>query len=87
VQTTSSAPSWPGHVGEYDAVTKAGGTYGGTYGPEDIAQAFGMFLGYFIPRKCMSPQGWIDAAPIVIRKLAKWLVLKGYDPNAEDALE
>jgi len=29
---------WPGHDGEYDAVTKAGGTYCGTFGPEEIPQ-------------------------------------------------
>ena len=28
----------------------------------------------------------IDAAPTVIKKLAKWLVKMGYDPDAEDAL-
>src|SRR4051794_29800597 len=27
---------WPGHDGEQEAITKAGGTYCGTYGPEDI---------------------------------------------------
>jgi len=37
---------WPGHNDEYDWVTKAGGTYCGTYGPEDIAGAFGMFLDF-----------------------------------------
>jgi hypothetical protein len=78
---------WPGHDGEYDAVTKAGGTFCGRYGPEDIAEAFSMFLDYFIPRKCLGPQVWIDAAPTVIKKLAKWLVQKGYDPDAKDAVE
>jgi hypothetical protein len=78
---------WPGHDGEYDRVTKAGGTFCGTYGPEDIAEAFGMFLDYFIPRKVISPEGAIKAAPAVVRKLAKWLVAKGYDPDATDAVD
>src|SRR5437879_3647720 len=42
---------FPGHDGEYDKVTKAGGTYCGTYGSEDIAGAFYMFLDYFMPHK------------------------------------
>jgi hypothetical protein len=78
---------WPGHDGEYDAVTRAGGTYGGTYGPEDIAGAFGMFLDYFMPHKVICGGGTEKAAPVVIRKLAKWLAAKGYDPDAGDAVE
>ena len=78
---------WPGHDGEYDRVTRAGGTYGGTYGPEDIAGAFGMFLDYFMPHKVLCGGGTEKAAPVVIRKLAKWLVAKGYDPDAGDAVE
>ena len=78
---------WPGHDGEYDAVTKAGGTYCGTYGPEDIAGAFGMFLDYFMPHKVLGGSRTETAAPTVIRKLAKWLVRKGYDPDAGDAVE
>ena len=78
---------WPGHDGEYDRVTKAGGTYCGTYGPEDIAGAFSMFLGYFMPHKVICGSGTEKAAPAVIRKLAKWLVAKGYDPKAADAVE
>ena len=30
---------WPGHDGEYDKITKAGGTYCGTFGPEDAIEA------------------------------------------------
>ena len=78
---------WPGHDGEYDRVTKAGGTYGGTYGPEDIAGAFLMFLDYFLPHKVLCGSGTEKAAPSVIRQLAKWLVAKGYDPHAADAVE
>jgi hypothetical protein len=78
---------WPGHDGEYDRVTKAGGTYCGTYGPEDIAGAFGMFLDYFMPHKVMGSEGTFKAAGTVIKKLAKWLVAKGYDPNAADTVD
>lgn len=78
---------WPGHDDEYDRVTKAGGTYCSTYGPEDIAGAFSMFLGYFMPHKVLCGVGTEEAAPRVIRKLAKWLVAKGYDPDADYAVE
>jgi hypothetical protein len=78
---------WPGHDGEYESVTKAGGTFCGTYGPEDIAGAFGMFLSYFMPRKVLCGQETIDAAATVTRKLAKWLVARGYDPDATDKVD
>jgi hypothetical protein len=78
---------WPGHDGDYDRVTKAGGTYCGTYGPEEIAGAFGMFLDYFMPHKVLCGVGMENAAPTVVRKLAKWLVREGYDPDAADAVE
>jgi hypothetical protein len=78
---------WPCHDGEYDAVTKGGGTYCGTYGPGDIAGAFYLFLDYFMPHKVIAGEGTYKAAPTVIRKLAKWLVAKGYDPDAADAVD
>lgn len=78
---------WPGHDGEYDKVTKAGGTYCGTYGPEDISGAFGMFLDYFMPNKVITGEGTHKAAGTVVRKLAKWLVQKGYDLDAADAVD
>ena len=78
---------WPGHDGEYDRVTKAGGTYCGTYGPKDIAGAFGMFLDYFMPHKVIAGVGTEKAAPTVIRKLARWLAAKGYDTDAADAVD
>ena len=77
---------FPDHDGEYEKVTKGGGTYCGTYGPEDIAGAFGMFLDYFMPHKVLCGSGTEKAAPSVIRKLAKWLVAQGYDPHAADAV-
>jgi hypothetical protein len=78
---------WPEHDSEYDRVTKAGGTYCGTYGPKDIAGAFGMFLDYFMPHKVLGGEGTMKAAKPVIRKLAKWLVANGYDPEADYAVD
>lgn len=78
---------FPGHDGEYGKVTGDGGTYCGTYGPEDIAGAFYMFLNYFMPRKVLCGQETIDAAGTVTRKLARWLVQKGYDPDATDHVD
>jgi hypothetical protein len=78
---------WPGHDGEHERVTEAGGTYCGTYGPEDIARAFGMFLDYFMRYKVIAGEGTHKAAPTVVRKLAKWLVAKGYDPEADYAVD
>lgn len=75
---------FPGHDGEYEAVTQGGGTYCGTCGPEDIAGAFGMFLGYFMHRKVICGVGMEKAAPTIVRKLARWPVAKGYDPKAAD---
>ena len=46
-----------------------------------------MFLGYFMPNKVLCGVGTEKAAPTVIRKLAKWLVAKGYDPEAADAVD
>jgi hypothetical protein len=78
---------FPDHDGEYEKVTKGGGTYCGTYGPENIAVAFGMFLDYFMPHKVLCGSGTEKAAATVIRKLAKWLVAKGYDPDADYAVD
>ena len=78
---------WPDHDSEYSTVTKAGGTYRSTYGPEDIAGTFGMFLDYFIPHKVIAGEGTHRAASRVIKKLAKWLVAKGYDLDADYAVD
>ena len=69
---------WPGHDGEYDSVTRKGGTYCGTFGPEDAALGFGEFLDYFMPRKVLCGKETMQAAGTVTRKLAKWLSQKGY---------
>ena len=42
---------WPGHDGDYDKITKAGGTFCGTFGPEEATAGYSEFLGYFMPRK------------------------------------
>jgi len=78
---------FPGHDGEYAEVSAAGGTYCGTYGPEDVAGAFYMFNSYFMPRKALCGQETIDAAATMTRKLARWLVAKGYGPDAMDSVD
>src|SRR4051794_5168868 len=73
---------WPGHSGkDYNAVTKAKGTYCGTYGAEDITSGFSEFLGYFMPHKVIGSNETMKAAGTVIKKLAKWLAAKGYSDD------
>ena len=75
---------WPDHSGkDYDAVTKAKGTYCGTYGAEDITSGFSEFLGYFMPHKVIAGNETMKAAGTVVKKLAKWLVEKGYTEDDE----
>ena len=70
---------WPGHDGkEYDRITKAGGTYCGTFGPEEILGGLSEFLGYFMPRKVIAAKDTMKAAGTVTKKLVKWLAEKGY---------
>jgi hypothetical protein len=69
---------WPGHDGEYDKVTKTGGTYCGTFAAEEATEGYSEFLGYFMPRKVMCGKGTLQAAGTVTKKLAKWLAEKGY---------
>ncbi len=78
---------WPGHDGEYDKITKAGGTYCGTFGPEDATDGYSEFLGYFMPRKVMCGKETMQAAGTVTKKLAKWLAEKGYIQDTEYAQE
>jgi hypothetical protein len=78
---------WPGHDGEYDKITKAGGTFCGTFGPEDATAGYSEFLGYFMPRKVMCGKETMQAAGPVTKKLAKWLAEKGYVEDTEDAQE
>src|SRR5262245_49062998 len=77
---------WSGHDGEQERVRQSGGTFCRTYGVEDIATNFSMFLDYFMATKVAGSEGTFKAAPRVIRKLAKWLVAKGYDPEADYAV-
>ncbi len=69
---------WPGHDDEANKITKAGGTFCGTFGPEDITAGYGEFLGYFMPTKVMCGRETMQAAGTVTKKLAKWLAEKGY---------
>jgi hypothetical protein len=79
---------WPGHEqAEYDRITKAGGTYCGTFGPEEIPFSFSGFLDYFMPRKVIGSNETMKAAGRVIKKLSKWLVAKGYVEDSDDALD
>jgi hypothetical protein len=78
---------WPGHDGESNKITKAGGTFCGTFGPEDATTGYGEFLGYFMPRKVMCGKDTMQAAGTVTKKLAKWLVEKGHVEDTEAAQE
>src|SRR5713226_3057199 len=74
---------WPGHDGEYDKITKAGGTFCSTFGPEDATAGYDEFLGYFMPRKVMCGKETMQAAGTVTKRLAKWLAEKGYIEDTE----
>jgi hypothetical protein len=74
---------WPGHDGEYDKITKTGGTFCGTFGPEDATAGYSEFLGYFMPRKVMCGKETMHAAGTVTKRLAKWLTEKGYIEDTE----
>src|ERR1022692_1867938 len=78
---------WPGHDGESSKITKAGGTYCSTFGPEDVTGGYSEFLVYFMPRKVMCGKETMQAAGTVTKKLAKWLAEKGYVEDTEDAQE
>jgi len=70
---------WPGHdQAEYTRITKAGGTFCGTFGPTEATAGYSEFLGYFMPRKVMCGKETMRAAGTVTKKLAKWLAEKGY---------
>ena len=76
---------WPDHDGECGKITKAGGTYCGTFGPQEAIENIGMFLDYFMPHKVMCGKGTMQAAGTVTKKLAKWLAEKGYIEDTVDA--
>ncbi len=76
---------WPGHSDAYEKISKTGGTFCGTFGAEDVTSGYGEFLNYFMPRKVMCGKETMQAAGTVTKKLAKWLVDKGYVRNTEYA--
>ena len=78
----------PGALGqeEYDAITANGGTFCGSFGPEEIASGLDKFLGYFMPRKVVVGKDPMKAAGTVTKKLVKWLAEKDYVKD-EEALE
>ncbi len=79
---------WPDHTGkEYDAITKAKGTYCGAFGAKEITSGFSEFLGYFMPRKVIAGNETMKAAGTVVKKLARWLVEKGHTGNDESIRE
>ena len=76
---------WPEHDGEeYERITKAGGTFCNTFGPEEILGGLSEFLGYFMPHKVIASKATMQAAGTVTKKLVKWLAQKGYVENDED---
>ena len=69
---------WPDHSGEeYNAITKANGTYCGTFGAKEMASGFYEFLDYFMPHKVIAGNETMKTAGTVVKKLSKWLVEKG----------
>jgi hypothetical protein len=79
---------WPGHdQEEYGRITGQGGTFCGTFGPEEITGGYGEFLGYFMPHKVACGKDTMKAAGTVTKKLAKWLAEKGYVKDTEAAQE
>jgi hypothetical protein len=75
---------WPGHSQEeYDRITAKGGTFCGSFGPEEITFGLGEFLGYFMPHKVVAGKQTMQAAGTVTKKLLKWLAEKGYVEDAE----
>ena len=75
---------WPGHdQEEYNRLTENGGTFCGTFGPEEITGGYSEFLGYFIPHKVMCGKDTMKAAGTVTKKLAD----KGYADDTSDAQE
>ncbi len=79
---------WPGHdQEEFNRITKQGGTFCGTFAPDEIPEGYSEFLGYFMPRKVMCGKDTMKAAGTLTKKLAKWLAEKGYVEDTADAQE
>jgi len=78
---------WPGHDQDYGRITKEGGTFCDTFGPDEILGGYSEFLGYFMPNKVMCGKETIKAAGTVTKRLAKWLSEKGYAMDTAAAQE
>lgn len=76
---------WPGHDEEYERITSQGGTFCGTFGPDEILDGYSEFLGYFMPNKVMGGKELMQASGTVTKKLAKWLAEKGYAEETTEA--
>src|SRR5262249_32357411 len=77
---------WPGHdQAEYGRITKAGGTFCGTFGPEDISRGFSEFMAYSTPRKRIAGTENMKGAGPPPKQLANWLAEKAYAAETEDA--
>ena len=78
---------WPGHTqDECDRITAAGGSFCGTFCADDLLPAYGEFLGYYMTHKVIAGKETSRLAGTVTKKLAKWLVVKGYVNSAEHAI-
>ena len=69
---------WPDHSDEYEAITKAKGTYCGTFGAKEITSGLYEFLGYFMPNKVIAGNNTMRATGTVVKKLVKWLIEEGH---------
>lgn len=79
---------WPGHDhDEYNRITSKGGSFCGTFGPDEILGGYSEFLGYFMPQKVMCGKETMKAAGSVTKNLAKWLDEKGYAADTDEAQE
>ena len=64
---------WPGHnQDEYNRITEDGDAFCATFGPEEIPEGYGEFLGYFMPQKVMRGRDTMKVAGTVTKKPAKW---------------
>jgi hypothetical protein len=79
---------WPDHSGkDSEAISRAGGTYCGTFGADDITSGFSEFLGCFMPHKVIAGNETMRAAGTVVKKLVRWLVETGYTEDDETIRE
>ncbi|WFE59534.1 hypothetical protein [Micromonospora sp. WMMD712] len=68
-----------------DNYARPGGkTFCQIFGPERIPGAMGIFLSFYSTRKCIMPQGNLNAAGPAARRLANWLGIQSYGIPAVD---